>query len=775
MKPFLKFFLAAVFILMLVFSCKDAGTNTDKPPAATSPYELETRTGQVVLPDGATIAAGDLEVVSSSSTADVNADGSFSVEATKADQYQLLFFRSKTSQKIVLLGVYDPTTQTVSANDSSTALAMILFNPYLLYSTQTDRQNYLEMAKTEDTFAQLVQKLDEAYLADAEKALDYDSNPAIFQLAAQLMKEDMQNLSQGGNQLHKAAVSSAPPAIQDVAGTPIQFVNERHVYYAAGIYPNDGAQSDVVSIDRVESIIDYYFGWPPYVYGQPAVTDYDLGNGYFKVYVTKGGDFSTLGQWNTPEGRATTMNAAQMVIYMIDLIMGHTPLGDPQKFGEYFTLDAGVAYALTSDIVQGNMTQMMTDLGDMMKNNSQAVALWVWQGYQADGAQAFMTAASDIFSKVTFVFEILGYGNEQAPFIWDLIFAQRDVTYYVTQQDGAIVSTEQNDAPAADFTISPPAGVVTTEFTFDASSTSDDIDALSALQFRWDWESDGTWDVEWSSQTSQTHTYTEAGSYTVTLEVKDSGGLVASITHNVNVGGGAGTANHVKLFRDNLPWDSNAMVNMLESLGFTEGTGADQYEIISSSYMDSVALIPGLDLVIISNDQIQTFYDNYAANQVKFTNFVYMGGSIFWEACDLGWSNGSMANAGIVLPGNITNYASYDYYNYVTDQNLPLVSGLPDTLDHNYASHESFSNLPDGTTVYCVNQSSQPTLIEFNLGGGWALISGQPLEHQYDHLYGNPDMEQLLPRIVSYFTGKEFTALAKRPLPKSTRSSAGTK
>lgn len=775
MRNFLKLMLVGVFLFALVFSCKESGTNNEEPPAE-SPYELETRTGQVVLPEGSTIAAGDLEVVSSSSTADVNADGSFSVQATKADQFQLLFFRSKTSKKLVVLGVFDPNKPTVVANDSSTVLAMILFNPYLMYSTQTDRQNYLEKAVTIQTFNELVQKLDQAYLTDAGKALDYESNPAIFQLSAQLMKETLQSLSGGGRALSKTAYATDPPSIQDVSGTPIQFVNERHVYYAAGIHPDEGAQSDVVSIDRVESIVDYYFGWPPYVYGQPAVTDYDLGNGYFKIYVTKGGDFSTLGQWDTPEGRATTMNAAQMVTYMIDLIMGHTPLGDVQKFGEYFTLDARVANALTSDIIQGNMTQMMTDLGDMMKNNAHALALWVWQGYQAEGAEAFMTAASDIFSKVTFVFEILGYGNEQAPFIWDLIFAQRDVTYYVTQQNGSIVSTEQNDAPAAEFTVSPPAGVVTTEFTFDASATTDDIDAVNALQFRWDWESDGTWDVGWSSQTSQTHTFAEAGSYVVTLEVKDSGGLVGSITHNVNVGGGAGTASHVKLFRDNLPWDSNAMVDMLESLGFTEGSGADQYEILTSAVMDSVELIPGQDLVIISNDQIQTFYDNYAANQVKFTNFVYMGGSIFWEACDQGWNSGSMTSAGIVLPGNITNSLSYDYYNYVTDQNLPLVSGLPDTLDHNYASHESFSNLPDGTTVYCVNSQEQPTLIEFNLGGGWALISGQPLEHQYDHLYGNPDMEQLLPRIVSYFTGKEFTgSLAKRTLPKSTRSSAGTK
>jgi len=51
-------------------------------------------------------------------------------------------------------------------------------------------------------------------------------------------------------------------------------------------------------------------------------------------------------------------------------------------------------------------------------------------------------------------------------------------------------------------------------------------------------------------------------------------------------------------------------------------------------------------------------------------------------------------------------------------------------------------------------------------------MTGQPLEHQYDRVYGNPDMEQLLPRIVSYFTGKPFQKpLGKPKLPLATKPS----
>ena len=56
------------------------------------------------------------------------------------------------------------------------------------------------------------------------------------------------------------------------------------------------------------------------------------------------------------------------------------------------------------------------------------------------------------------------------------------------------------------------------------------------------------------------------------------------------------------------------MDNMLTSLGFTEGTGPNTYEIVSSAEMTNVLLIPGEDLVIIANDQAQAFYNNYALN-----------------------------------------------------------------------------------------------------------------------------------------------------------------
>ncbi len=72
------------------------------------------------------------------------------------------------------------------------------------------------------------------------------------------------------------------------------------------------------------------------------------------------------------------------------------------------------------------------------------------------------------------------------------------------------------------------------------------------------------------------------------------------------------------------------MTTVLSSLGFSYGQGVNTYEILPSDNMSTVSLTPGQDLVIISNDQVQGFYDNYAANEVRFSNFANAGGSIFW-------------------------------------------------------------------------------------------------------------------------------------------------
>src|SRR5439155_132663 len=91
-----------------------------------------------------------------------------------------------------------------------------------------------------------------------------------------------------------------------------------------------------------------------------------------------------------------------------------------------------------------------------------------------------------------------------------------------------------NSPPSVDFTWTPTSGDTATVFTFTAQ-VSDDHDQPSAIQVRWDWNGDGTWDTSWSTTKTATHTFGSAGDYTVVVRAIDSGGLTTSKSRLVSV------------------------------------------------------------------------------------------------------------------------------------------------------------------------------------------------------------------------------------------------
>ncbi len=95
----------------------------------------------------------------------------------------------------------------------------------------------------------------------------------------------------------------------------------------------------------------------------------------------------------------------------------------------------------------------------------------------------------------------------------------------------------KNKAPIASFIVNPENGTLTTIFSFDASSSSDENEATSELQVRWDWENDHEWDTDYSTIKTEQHQYAAAGNYTVVLEVKDREGWTDKTEKTINVAG----------------------------------------------------------------------------------------------------------------------------------------------------------------------------------------------------------------------------------------------
>src|SRR5437667_3668820 len=91
-----------------------------------------------------------------------------------------------------------------------------------------------------------------------------------------------------------------------------------------------------------------------------------------------------------------------------------------------------------------------------------------------------------------------------------------------------------NAPPTADFVWTPTSGDTSTVFTFTAQ-VSDDRDPPSAIQVRWDWTGDGTWDTGWFTTKTATQSYSSTGNKTVVVQAIDSGGLTATQSHVVQV------------------------------------------------------------------------------------------------------------------------------------------------------------------------------------------------------------------------------------------------
>lgn len=93
----------------------------------------------------------------------------------------------------------------------------------------------------------------------------------------------------------------------------------------------------------------------------------------------------------------------------------------------------------------------------------------------------------------------------------------------------------QNVPPNPGYKLRPPGGNTETIFNFDASESSDAEDSLSDLKFRWDWESDGRWDTEWTSEPVREHRFLQSGVYQIDLEVMDTDGAISLVFEFVDV------------------------------------------------------------------------------------------------------------------------------------------------------------------------------------------------------------------------------------------------
>ena len=124
---------------------------------------------------------------------------------------------------------------------------------------------------------------------------------------------------------------------------------------------------------------------------------------------------------------------------------------------------------------------------------------------------------------------------------------QKQISYQYSDTGEFRILLEVKDLGGASDTISkciyiktmnkpPTASLIITKsgntFLFDASGCTDFEDDSNKLKVRWDWENDGTWDTEYSTNKKEEHKYSDENSYYVRLEVMDSEGSTGQLVKN---------------------------------------------------------------------------------------------------------------------------------------------------------------------------------------------------------------------------------------------------
>jgi len=88
---------------------------------------------------------------------------------------------------------------------------------------------------------------------------------------------------------------------------------------------------------------------------------------------------------------------------------------------------------------------------------------------------------------------------------------------------------------AACFELSDTSGTTQDDFSVDATCSTDSRTPPGPLEYRWDWEGDGEWDAEWSSDPLATHAYSTAGEFEIVLEVREESGVQNQARRTITV------------------------------------------------------------------------------------------------------------------------------------------------------------------------------------------------------------------------------------------------
>jgi len=180
-----------------------------------------------------------------------------------------------------------------------------------------------------------------------------------------------------------------------------------------------------------------------------------------------------------------------------------------------------------------NATRVIVDATDSSDEEDSPEALQVRWDWENDGVYDTSLSKTRVTSHT---YAVTGEYTIRLE-VWNTMGLTNTVAHTVS----VLSDTEpepENTAPVARCSVAPNQGDTTTRFTFDASSSSDAEDPPEALQVRWDWEDNQTYDTVFTTTKRILREDMLAGTHNVRLQVRDTEGMTSTDLCSVSVSSG---------------------------------------------------------------------------------------------------------------------------------------------------------------------------------------------------------------------------------------------
>lgn len=385
-------------------------------PSLKPAFEEKTVPGKLTPVEGSQVDVTELRVISFADNEYVGVDSTFTINIVDSDNYQVVLFRKDGTDHVVYLGLYDPHLNTITANDTTTALGLALLNPFLIHAGKNKIEAFineaLELENEEqlkhEQLADLIANINDKHKDNPDELLNSVANPEIFNFAAELTKQISEELGIGNNgddndqKDQNGSNDTIPdyPFIENSINDRYIFLkNPNHIYYAFEVRDRNDSLTGIGKLQPSE-FIHHNWGWPPDVETGIYDLPFNLGYGRFNVVFDNGfNDLPNHGNTSTAFVQdmnndfvqysnnppisptiqlATTLNTAQAFSLLIDLGVGKIPDIDHESL----TINTGSPEFKNifndSFAEEGDVHKLVGAFCEVFGDEDNRLARWVW-------------------------------------------------------------------------------------------------------------------------------------------------------------------------------------------------------------------------------------------------------------------------------------------------------------------------------------------------------------------------------------------------------------